>query len=215
MNRRTKQLLRENNQLDGRLSPENNRVLTDIVVYIRSAPLSGYQQEVVRRDITQMLLDGEERGEFARDIIGEDYRAFCDQVIAELPKRSVWKSILSGIGNGSLYCAILVLVWGIPRTIQSYLVGSWELTVTAGDLIAAGLILLIANGVVWYICRHAFDDIRHPRKATVLFVTTAVAIAIAAVLMRAVVVCMIPIPYAAGLVLLLLAIYLILDRTIA
>ena len=37
---RTKQLMRENNAFERALSPEFNQVLTDMVVYLRSAPVS-------------------------------------------------------------------------------------------------------------------------------------------------------------------------------
>ena len=77
MNQRTKALLHENNQTEKQLSPAAQQILTDIVVYLRTAPISLYQQETVRRDITRMLLDGEARGAAAQEVIGNDYQAFC------------------------------------------------------------------------------------------------------------------------------------------
>ena len=62
MNRRTKELLAENNTLERGLNEENGKILTDIVVYLRTAPVSEYQQELVRRDITHMMLEGQARG---------------------------------------------------------------------------------------------------------------------------------------------------------
>lgn len=82
MNQRTKSLLQENNQTEKQLSDASQQVLTDIVVYLRTAPISMYRQEIVRRDITRMLLDGEARGDNASSVIGNDYQAFCDSVIA-------------------------------------------------------------------------------------------------------------------------------------
>ena len=49
--------MKENNDLSSQLRAEDNRVLTYMVVYIRGADISEYQQELVRRDITQMLID--------------------------------------------------------------------------------------------------------------------------------------------------------------
>ena len=66
----------------------NASLLTDIVVYLRSANISPYDQEKVRRDIREMLMEGEKRGETAEDIIGGDYKLFCDEVVAEIPKLS-------------------------------------------------------------------------------------------------------------------------------
>ena len=78
---RTKRLLRENNAFEKQLNPEFNAVLTDMVVYLRSAPVSEYNQELVRRDLGQMFLDAQRRGDSPADVIGEDYRQFCDQVL--------------------------------------------------------------------------------------------------------------------------------------
>ena len=87
MSKRTKQLLNENNALENCIqNPENKEVLTNMVVYIRAANISPYDQEKVRRDMTEMILDGEHRGAPIKDVIGEDYRLFCDDVIAEIPK---------------------------------------------------------------------------------------------------------------------------------
>lgn len=61
MRKKTKILLTENNRAEEALSPEGRALLTDIVVYLRSSRASTWEQEVVRRDITQMLLDAEAR----------------------------------------------------------------------------------------------------------------------------------------------------------
>ena len=76
MNKQTKQLMKENNDLSFHLKAADNKILTDMVVYIRGADISGYQQELVRRDI---------RGDTMEDIIGSDYKIFCDNVLREVP----------------------------------------------------------------------------------------------------------------------------------
>lgn len=70
MSREAKALKKENNELEKQLSKETEDIQTDMVVYIRSANISELDQERVRRDITQMLIDGEARGESAADVIG-------------------------------------------------------------------------------------------------------------------------------------------------
>lgn len=45
----------------GRCSPNSTRS-HDMVVYLRSAPVSEYNQELVRRDIGRMFLDAQRRG---------------------------------------------------------------------------------------------------------------------------------------------------------
>lgn len=77
MSREARMLRDENNKLEKQLDDKTNDILTDIVVYIRSANISDIDQETVRRDITQMLIDARGRGETAADVIGGDYKAFA------------------------------------------------------------------------------------------------------------------------------------------
>ena len=64
MNKKTRELLRENNLLEEQLGDEYRSVLTDIVVYLRSADITFLRQERIRRDITDMFFDGEAAGRF-------------------------------------------------------------------------------------------------------------------------------------------------------
>lgn len=57
MSREARVLRDENNELEKQLDDKTNDILTDIVVYIRNANISDIDQENVRRDITQMLID--------------------------------------------------------------------------------------------------------------------------------------------------------------
>ena len=111
MNKTTKQLLEENNQREKELSPDNQKVLTDIVAYLRGSSTPILQQEQVRRDITEMLLEGEARGQSAQTIIGTNYQAFCDEILAELPRRSARERTIYGLSVVSLSAAVLVVIW--------------------------------------------------------------------------------------------------------
>lgn len=76
MKRNEKELRRENNLLEKQLSKENQAILTDIVVYLKSFDISEYRVEIVRQDITNMILEGERRNLRTEDVIGPDYKAF-------------------------------------------------------------------------------------------------------------------------------------------
>ena len=160
MNRRAKQLLQENNRLEEQLTGENNRMMTDIIVYLRASNTTAYQQECVRRDITEMVLEGQRRGAPMEEVIGEDYKAFCDAVLSEVPKRTLRQRILSAVGSGCLYVDILAVIWLVFGAIGWLLGdGSWPwLAVTAGDLIALVAILGASIGLVEYICKNSFDE---------------------------------------------------------
>ena len=71
MNKR-KALQQQNNHYEKQLPEETRHILTDIVVYLKSFPISEYQVELVRLDITRMLLEGAARGASASEVLGED-----------------------------------------------------------------------------------------------------------------------------------------------
>ena len=66
-------LRNESEQMSEKISKDGRKVLEDMTLYIRGVDISVYDQERVRRDITQMILDGEQRGDPASSVIGEDY----------------------------------------------------------------------------------------------------------------------------------------------
>ena len=111
MRRKTKLLLEENNRAEKALSEKGQALLTDIVVYLRGSRISTWEQEQVRRDITQMLRDAEARGEQAESVIGPDPKEFCDSIIAELPPMPRWESMLCMLRDGLLAAAILTAIW--------------------------------------------------------------------------------------------------------
>ena len=169
MNKATKQLLEENNQREKELSPDNQKVLTDIVAYLRGSSTPILQQEQVRRDITEMLLEGEVRGQSAQTIIGTDYQAFCDEILAELPRRSARQRTIYGLSVVSLSAAVLVVIWLGFSLFTAVIQGPFTLClpVKLGQLLGGALIIAFSYGLVEYVCRTSFED-RSPTKVQVI-----------------------------------------------
>ncbi len=171
MNKTTKQLLEENNQREKELSPDNQKVLTDIVAYLRGSSTPILQQEQVRRDITEMLLEGETRGQSAQTIIGTNYQAFCDEILAELPKRSAGQQTVYGLSVVSLSAAVLAAIWLVFGLLEAAFQGPFTfwLPVRLGQLLGGVLIIAFAYGLVEYICRTSFED-RNPTRLQIIAV---------------------------------------------
>lgn len=153
-------MLKENNQLEEQLQNEENRsVLTDITVYLRSANISPYEQEAVRRDIWEMLVEGERRGETAKDILGDDYRLFCDRVIAEIPKLSPTGSMLSLVRDVLLSSDVLLAIWFLSNLVQQAIRRDTfpYLTVTSGAVLCALLCIFGAFLVFHVLSKHTFS----------------------------------------------------------
>lgn len=159
MSRQTKQLMKENNDLALQLHEGDNRILTDIVVYIRGADISAYRQELVRRDITQMILDGEQRGDTAEDIIGGDYKTFCDNVLMEVPRLTSAEKSISFLGTICAASAVLLTVrrlFALTDTLEEN--NTWpDIPITTGNIISTFLILCTAILIYNFITKNSFN----------------------------------------------------------
>ena len=163
MRKQTKELLRENNELCRELSDEGNAVLTDMVVYLRGCDISMYDQERVRRDITQMLIDGERRGDPAGNVIGDDYRVFCDSVVSEIPRRSRAEKAWGLVNEVFLTVVVLIAIWWVGGTIEILLYHflgrsvDLYLPITLGNVLGGVVFILAAEWLFIYLAKHSFQ----------------------------------------------------------
>lgn len=171
MSKRTKLLNRENSEAEKNLSEESSTIQTDIVVYIRNANISEYNKEIVRRDIIQMLLDGEKRGQSPSDVIGDDYKAFCDAVISEMPQLSAKERILTSIRDVLPAICALFGIWIVFSLISSLINGEdWtHIPLTVFELIAGAVIVIVAQLIVVYITKYSFEN-KNTRLVVILAV---------------------------------------------
>lgn len=159
MSKRTKELLRANNALDAQLNKDNQQMMTNIVVYIRSANISEYEQELVRRDVMAMLAAGEREGRSAEEVIGDDAQAFCDEVIAALPPRPAGERALDALRTGLLAFVVLAVCWLGAGAVEMIPSSSWPyFPITVGDVISQALIFVTAFIIFRGISHHTFDD---------------------------------------------------------
>ena len=211
MKNKTKQLLEENNQAEKALSQEGQKLLTDLVVYLRGSRASVWEQEQVRRDITQMLLDAEKRGEKVESVIGPDPKSFCDEVIGELPVMPGWKRNLCALRDGLLATVVLLVIWFASSALQGVLgVGSWpELTLSWGQFLSGGGILVTACWLVHWICRDPFKAEKKNGPWLLLFLVFFGLLCLGVFLRQPLVV--LPLRAAVGLIAALFILYKILD----
>ena len=86
MSSRTRQLREENREAARFLSQASNAALDDITDRLRAVSINAYQVETVRQDVIRMLTDADARGDTPEDVLGDDYDAFCSNVLAALPQ---------------------------------------------------------------------------------------------------------------------------------
>ena len=175
MNIKTKKLLKEKNKFEKNLSKESNEILTDIVVYLRGSAISEYHQEEVRRDISQMLFDGEKRNESVRNIIGEDYKSFCDEIVKSFPPRSKKERFLEWLSTILQSSSILSLIWLCSSTLTSILgknstFSIYKLPLTLGQIISGIFIIFFSVSIVSYVCKKAFDKSKEINNVKSFFI---------------------------------------------
>ena len=159
MNGQVRALLRENNRREKALSPEAQEKMTDIVVYLRGQDLSELTQEEIRRDIQEMVLAAEARGENIDQVIGEDHRAFCEEIVAAVPRSSRPVRALRAVNVILPALSVLLGLWTVNKVVHTLLAGypPLYLTLTVGEVISMAVILLTGVAAVEWICRTALD----------------------------------------------------------
>ncbi|MBQ9120466.1 MAG: hypothetical protein IJY09_10530 [Lachnospiraceae bacterium] len=166
MNKRVRELNRLNNELDAKVEEKNQEIFTNMVCYLRGASISPYDQEMVRHDLLEMILSAQERGEELQTVIGENYQAFCDNIIASLPPQTTKQKVIDLLDTVCACLAILGLINIIMShetiTLIKNLVNgqpvSLEIAITLGDILAAGLIIVFAVLLVKSVMKNAFRE---------------------------------------------------------
>lgn len=158
MDKKTKEILKSNNEREELINKENDEVLTDIICYLRGSDISEYDQELVRADIIEMVLDAQERGEDIKQVFGGNYKEICDNIIAEFPKKTTKQKILEGVNTVLMCLKILGFIWIAKQLVEVFLIKKGELlfTLSVGDIVNGVLIIVAANIIVQYVCKNSF-----------------------------------------------------------
>ena len=158
MNRKTRELNRSNNALDQQINAENKEAFTDMICYLRVSKISAYHQELVRHDLTEMVLSAQQRGKNIREVIGEDYKGFCDNVIASLPPETLRQRFIDFFDTVCWCLSILGLI-NIVISSDNAVTGNpmdFSISISVGSVISIGIIIAAASVIVIMITKNAF-----------------------------------------------------------
>lgn len=160
MNKLTKSILKKNNSRGRAISEENQEIYTNMVVYLRGSDLTEYNQELVREDIIELILDGQERGDDIQKVMGGNYKEICDDIIDAMPKKSTKEKIIDLVGTSLNMLWILGSIAVILNLIVSLITQASEFnfTLSIGDIFAGIIIIIFSNGVVWYVTKTALNE---------------------------------------------------------
>lgn len=168
METQTEKLNQLNSALERQLSKGNDEVFTDMICYLRSAPISEYDQELVRHDLLEMILSAQKRGQTIHEVTGQDYQTFCDDIIASLPVQSAKEKTSKLLPTTFLCLSILILIrlltsqefFLLVRDIFTGGTLNFQVAVSLGDLITSTVIIIASFATVHFIGKTSFQSIK-------------------------------------------------------
>ena len=170
MHKKTQLLQQDNNRLEKQINQENKHIMDSMVSYLRGKNLSLHDQELVRQDLTAMVLSAQERGDSIQTVIGGDHQQFCDEVVASLPPRAPAQRLREGLSTLCLALSILLLLniilskgfFGLIQRLFSGAASALLIPVSLGAALSMGIIVLAAISLVNMVSRQAFrqDDVK-------------------------------------------------------
>lgn len=150
---------KENNLEEKKLSKENNSILTDMVIYLKSYSLIEYDVEVMRKELIGMALEAQLRNEKLSEVIGDDYKKICNELMENARKQTKGGFILQSISTVVL-CATILYIFEIflGKTIVKIVTkGEFVMPITLGFAIYTVLTIIFAVTIYMYITRKSFE----------------------------------------------------------
>lgn len=162
MRRECKELLKQNNKREKIINKFNIDIYTQMIVYMRESDIDEYTQELIRADLIEMIIDGQERGDDIKKVMGGNYKEICDEIINTFSKKSK-KQRLMEILNTSLssiwilggISVIQTLIFDFSKEDKMH---NYELSL--GNLLSIIILTVIANIIIKYLCKNSFDSLK-------------------------------------------------------
>lgn len=152
-------LRKENNIKEKQLSKENNLLMTDMILYLKSSDLCEYDIEVIRRELFGMVYEAQLRGDHMSQVIGDDYKEFCEALMDNGRQKTVYEKFLEGayiavVGGGMLFLMEVLFSGAFLHPFRS---GIFTMDITLGFLTSTAIILVAALAIYWLFTKHAFE----------------------------------------------------------
>lgn len=158
MNKKCKELLKSNIKREKEIHENNAKIYSNMIVYLRSADMSQYNQELVREDLIDMILEGQNRGDDINKVIGKNYKEVCDDIMEVMPRKTKKEKIAGSLELSLAAVWILGIIYIGKLILENLITKSdrWVFTLYLGDIVNMGIIVLAANLVVYYLSKNVF-----------------------------------------------------------
>lgn len=159
------ELRKSNNQLDKQISKENAPIINDMTIYLRVSRISELQMEQIRQDLLEMTIAAQQRGESLESVIGSDYKAFCDEIIANAGPKPFIETVKESVYIIAMAILTLLIIdvifSGFPaRLLKEGLGGNadfdYNIPITLGFVSSTVAITLVAWLLVVWVGKKAF-----------------------------------------------------------
>lgn len=101
---------RECIEMEKSLFYSNLHLLQSMVSYLRSSSLTDLEIEETRKDLGEMALEAQLRGEEFKDAIRMDYKSFCDEIIEVGEKKPISERGIGLLENITIVSGIMILM---------------------------------------------------------------------------------------------------------
>ncbi|KEK26138.1 DUF1129 family protein [Bacillus gaemokensis] len=132
-------LAKMNIQKSESLTEENKKVYEGMRIHLGFANVPELQLEELLLEILNHMLDGQKDEKNAHEIFGPDLEAYCNELIASLPKRNHWQTITNFIFMTSIMFGIY-----FAFTTGTAFIGSFFIEDTRVSIIHINLIYIAA-----------------------------------------------------------------------
>lgn len=168
MSKASFELKKKNNEREELISEENDEMYTDMIVYLRYADISEYNQELVRADLIELILDGQERGDDIAAVMGSRYKEICDEIIENMPRRTLREKVVKRVDE----CLCMFCALGISVILMQFITGfakeelRFKFTMTWGYFISMFLIVGVTELIIAFLKKSLFEETVGKRKKT-------------------------------------------------
>lgn len=106
-----------------KLNEEYRPIFDEIMVYFRTSALPDKDIEMALQDILSSFLEAQASGKAVNDVIGDNYKEFCENIIVELKAspKSKKRILLNNISTVFLISVIIVIIDYITDFVGSFI----------------------------------------------------------------------------------------------
>lgn len=156
MSKRTRIARKEIKKMEAELHSDYAQFMQQMKDYLRFTDVGADQKTLIYHDIVNMLLEGQARGQSVQEIIGEDYRDFCDEVIAAAPHLSRTLKWMALAQQFLVQLFVLLGFWLLMEMVNHFDEWPWT-SFTVGSIWFYGGIIALALYSTWHNTKFAFS----------------------------------------------------------